>query len=224
MTHALHRFGSVASLQNDYTVYARASRGVNRDGCGPKLRKIFDLVMSEKPVNLGTSKLGKNLHSGLDLDEYREALEASYGVLSCFSNRTSVKAVLQKLKDADTGISVVVGGLIEEVVKMAQELDLKPHTAALSLGIHGRTSSLPEDTLLEMTTQCGHGMVSAQLARAVVKKVESGKMTPKEGARLLAQPCPCGIVNTDRCASILEKHARSSRDATPSADGKGGDK
>jgi len=28
-------------------------------------------------------------------------------------------------------------------------------------------------------------------------------MTPEKGAHLLAQPCPCGIFNTDRCEAIL---------------------
>ena len=204
MTHALHRYGSVESLKNDYTVYARASRGVNRDGCGPKLKKIFKIVLSEKPANFGTSKLGKNMKSGLDIEEYRSTLEASYGVLSCFSSKDAVKSVLQRLKEADTGISVVVGGLIQEILKMADELGLKPHTAALSLGIHGDTSNLPEGNILEITTMCGHGMVSERLAQAVVKNVLSGKMTPEEGANLLVQPCPCGIVNPDRCEAILK--------------------
>lgn len=210
MTHALHRYGSVESLKNDYTIYARASKFVNREGCGPKLLKIFDIVMSEKPVNFGTSKLGKNMHSGLDIEEYRACLEASYGVLSCFSNRSAVKSVLKKLKEADTGISVVVSGLIDQIVKMAEELELKPHTASLSLGIHGKRSKLPEDPILEITTMCGHGMVAAKLAKAVVKKVKSGDMTLEEGAHLLAQPCPCGIVNTDRCEEILKRCAEGS--------------
>jgi hypothetical protein len=204
MTHALHRYGPVESLKNDYTVYARASRWVNREGCGPKLKKIFEIVLSEKPANFGSSKLGKNFKSGLDIEEYRAILEASYGVLSCFSNKEAVKSVLQKLKEADTGISVVVGGLIEEILKMADELDLTPHTAALSLGIHGDTSNLPGDKILEITTMCGHGMVSERLARVVIQNVRSGKMTSEEGADLLAQPCPCGIVNPDRCEAILK--------------------
>ncbi|MDP1991924.1 MAG: hypothetical protein Q8K00_12985 [Syntrophales bacterium] len=28
-------------------------------------------------------------------------------------------------------------------------------------------------------------------------------MNPEKGAHLLAQPCPCGIFNTDRCEQIL---------------------
>jgi heterodisulfide reductase subunit B len=82
---------------------------------------------------------------------------------------------------------------------------LKPHTVFLSLGIHGKKALLPEEQVLEMTTMCGHGMVSSLLSKAVIKKVESAEMTPEEGATLLAQPCPCGIFNTDRCQELLKK-------------------
>ncbi len=47
MSHALHRHGTTEQLQNDYTFYARASRYVNRDGCGPKLRKILSIALTE---------------------------------------------------------------------------------------------------------------------------------------------------------------------------------
>lgn len=205
MSHSLHRQGTVSSLQNDYVIYARASRGVNRKGCGPKLKKLLDIVLSEKPVNLGSSKLAKNMKSGLDFKEYRASIEKGYGVLSCFSNKDAVKSVLKKFKEADTGISIVVSGLIDEFLKIAKELELKPHTAFLSLGIYGKKALLPEKDVLEITTMCGHGLVSAKLAKAVMEKVKSNEMTPEEGAHLIAQPCVCGIINTDRCSLLLEK-------------------
>ena len=48
MSHALHRHGTAEQLQNDYTFYARASRYVNREGCGPKLRKILSIALERK--------------------------------------------------------------------------------------------------------------------------------------------------------------------------------
>ena len=53
MTHSAHRYGTVENLADDYTFYARTSRHVNREGCGPKLRKILEIILSEKPVNPG---------------------------------------------------------------------------------------------------------------------------------------------------------------------------
>jgi hypothetical protein len=205
MSHSLHRYGTEENLQNDYTFYARASRWVNREGCGPKLRKILEIILSEKPVNFGSSQAGKNAKAGLDPAEYAKTLDKAYGVACCFSDKKSIKNALIKLKEADTGISIVTGGLIDEIVAIAKEVDIKPHTAFLSLGIHGKKALLPEEDVLEMTTMCGHGLVSFKLSKAVIKKVQSGEMTPEEGATLLAQPCPCGIFNSDRCEALLRQ-------------------
>ncbi len=211
MSHSLHRYGTVESLQRDYTFYARASRWVNREGCGPKLRKILDIFLSEKPVNLGSSQSGKSFKAGLDPKEYAATLDKAYGVACCFSNKETVKSTLKKLKEADTGISIVVSGLIDEIVKMGKELDIKPHTAFLSLGIHGKKALLPEDKVLEIITMCGHGMVASKLTEVVMEKVKAGKMTPEDGADFLAQPCPCGIFNTDRCAELLTEYKKTTQ-------------
>ncbi|MBW2148017.1 MAG: hypothetical protein JRG73_06070 [Deltaproteobacteria bacterium] len=210
MSHALHRYGTVENLQCDYTFYARASRWVNREGCGPKLRKILDILLSEKPVNFGSSHAGKSFKAGLDPKEYASTLDNAYGVACCFSSKDAIKAVLRKLMEADTGISIVVSGLIDEIVQIAKELGLKPHTAHLSLGIHGKKALLPDDKVLEVTTMCGHGMVASQLTKVVMEKVKAGKMSPEQGAHFLAQPCPCGIFNTDRCEELLEQSRKAS--------------
>lgn len=206
MSHALHRHGTTDQLQNDYTFYARASRYVNREGCGPKLRKILSILLEEKKlVNFGSSQAGKSYEAGLKPEEYAATLDKAYGVAGCFSDRETVRSVLKKLKDADTGISIVISGLIDEVAKIAGEIGLKPHTAFLSLGVYGKRSLLPEDEVLQVTTMCGHGMVGSKLTRVVMDRVKRGKMTPEKGAHLLAQPCPCGIFNTTRCRAILEE-------------------
>ena len=40
-------------------------------------------------------------------------------------------------------------------------------------------------------------------------------MTPEKGAHLLAQPCPCGIFNTNRCRTILEECRKRRSDPKP---------
>jgi hypothetical protein len=74
----LHRSGTAENLQNDYTFYARASRFVNREGCGPKLRKILEIILTEKPVNLGSSQAGKSAKAGLDTEEYARSLDSTF--------------------------------------------------------------------------------------------------------------------------------------------------
>ena len=205
MSHSLHRYGTAEQLQHDYTFYARTSRYVNREGCGPKLRTILQILLDDKQVNnFGSSHAGKSYDAGLKPDEYALTLDKAYGVAACFSEKEAIRSLLAKLKAADTGISIVISGLIEEIVTIARELDLKPHTAFLSLGIHGKRAALPDDQVLEMTTMCGHGQVATRLTKTVMERVKAGKMTPEAGAHLLALPCPCGIFNTERCAAILE--------------------
>jgi hypothetical protein len=206
MSHSLHRYGTEKNLQNDFTFYARASRWVNREGCGPKLRKILDIILTEKPVNFGSSQAGKSAKAGLVPEEYAATLDKAYGVACCFSDKEAVKRILIKVKEADTGISIVTGGLIDEIVEIAKEVELKPHTAFLSLGIHGKKALLPTVEVLEITTMCGHGLVASKLTEAVLQKIKSGAMTQEEGAHLLAQPCPCGIFNTDRCEELMKRN------------------
>jgi hypothetical protein len=169
------------------------------------LRAILQILLEDKQVNnFGSSHAGKSYIAGLKADEYALTLDRAYGVAACFSEKEAIRTILAKLKAANTGISIVISGLIEEIVKIANELDLTPHTAFLSLGIHGKKTALPEDRVLEMTTMCGHGQVATRLTRVVMERVRTGKMTPEAGARLLALPCPCGIFNTERCTTILE--------------------
>jgi hypothetical protein len=203
VSHSAHRCGTVKNLKNDYTMYARTSRYVNREGCGPKLRKILEIFLSENPVNFGSSHSGRSYAAGLDPEEYARSLDKGYAVACCFSSIESIKNVLAKLKKEDTGISIVVSGLIEEIKRIAGEVGLKPHTALLSLGVHGKEELLPDEDVLEITTMCGHGLVATHLVEEVMEKVKSGKLELKEAARLLAQPCPCGIFNLDRCVELL---------------------
>jgi len=205
VSHSAHRCGTVRNLQNDYTMYARTSRHVNREGCGPKLRKILDIFLSENPVNFGSSHSGRSFAAGLDPEEYSRSLDKAYAVACCFSSVSAIKNVLVKLKEAETGVSIVVSGLIEEIRQIGGEVGLKPHTALLSLGVHGRKDLLPEEKVLEITTMCGHGLVATHLVEEVAEKVRKGRITAGEGAGVLAQPCPCGIFNLDRCVELLNE-------------------
>ncbi|WP_029165436.1 hypothetical protein [Aminiphilus circumscriptus] len=205
MSHSLHRFGTEDNLRNDFCIYTRAAKGINRENCGDKLRETLKIYLSENVVNFGSSHAGRCFLNGLDPEEYAKTLDHSYGIIATFADREAVKGVLVKAKEAQLGISTVVSGLIEEVVEIAHEAGLKPHTALISLGIHGKTSMLPENEVLEFTTMCGHSLVAQNLVRSVIEKVKGGKLTPEEGALILAKPCTCGIFNTRRCAALMKE-------------------
>ena len=201
MTHSSHRQGTVDSLKNDYTFIVRA---VKREGFLPDLEKVLDIMLSEEPVNMGSSSSGKCTAAGLETKDLRAALDKNLRFVCTFSKKDKIPRVLRKLKDADAGIPVTIGGLIEEIVGMSKEAGLKPHTANISVGLFGKKKSLlPEYKILCLTTMCGHGMVSARLSESVAEKVKSGKLAPEEGAYLLAKNCPCGLVNLDRCEDLF---------------------
>lgn len=203
MSHSLHRYGTKEDLKNDFCMYARCARGVNRDNPGDKLRKILDIYLSENYVNYGSSHAGKSFINGLKPEEYKKTLDHAYGIIISFSDRESVKEVLTKLKDADLGISIVVSGLIEEVSKICDEIGLTPHTATLSLGIYGKKELLPDEDTLKIITMCGHSLIGAPLVQSVAEKVKKGTITPEEGSVIIGKPCTCGIFNTRRCASLM---------------------
>lgn len=208
MSHSLHRYGSVENLKNDFCIYSRAARGINRENCGDKLRRILEIYLSSDVVNFGSSHSGKCYLAGLDLEEYAESLSNSYGIIATFADREAVIDVLKKMKKEDLGISVVVSGLINEVKSAAAEVGLQPHTALLSLGTFGKKSLLPEDEVLEIVTMCGHSLVGPKLVRSVLKKVHSEEISAKEGALELTRPCSCGIFNTSRCQDLIEKQRK----------------
>lgn len=215
MSHSLHRFGTPENLKNDFCIYSRAAKGVNRDNCGDKLRRTLSVYLGNNVVNFGSSHAGRSYISGLNPQEYAETLDHSYGIIATFASGDDVKGVLTELKAAALGISVVVSGLIEEVKHIASEAGLKPHTALLSLGIYGKASLLPEKEVLEVTTMCGHSLVGAELARTVIDRVKRNRLTPERGAKVLARPCPCGIFNTSRCAELLAKLKADGQSARP---------
>jgi hypothetical protein len=204
MSHSAHRYGTVENLQNDYVFYCRTSRNVNFKGAASKLRKTFEIILSEKPANYGHTRAG-SFAAGLLPEEFAKTLDRAVGVQCAFSSKEKIKNVLKKAKELNHGISIVVSGLIDEVMDITKELDIKPHSAYLSLGIHGSTSLLPDEKVLEITTMCGHGMVASHLTKVTMEKVKSGKMTPEKGAHLLAKLCPCGIFNIDRCETLLSQ-------------------
>ena len=208
MTHSLHREGSVDSLKNDYVMYARCARGINMEAAEPKVKRIVEIVFDEGPVNSGSSNCRANMATATwDREIALASQKDTHGFICCFSDREKMKRVLQRLKEEDLGISIVVSGLIDEVMGMAREVGLKPHTINLSLGIRGKKELLPGREILELTTMCGHALVARSLVEKAISEVKAGTKTPEEAARMLGKPCICGIVNLERAATLLRRRA-----------------
>ncbi len=138
MTHSLHRIGSEKTFQDDYVLISRPAMGINHVGCSPKIRRTLEIIFEEGPTNLGSLTTQENMTMGLDPQKMIAKTEDNSPVMCCFHERQKVVNVLSRLKEEEIGLSVVVSGLIDNVLDICQEVGLKPHSANISLGIHGK--------------------------------------------------------------------------------------
>lgn len=204
MTHSLHREGPIDLLEREYVLFVYPARGFNYEGSEPKVRRLAELIYTQKPDNMLVSTLRKNLYSGVKPEEWFASIKDGAKVYCVFNNREQLKKALVRIKEMDEGISIMVSGLIDRVREIAAEAGLNPHTINLSLGIQGNKDRLLPPDIRQFTTMCGHGMVSPKLVRDVIRRIKTGRLDFWEGSIILASPCTCGIVNPYRSAEMLK--------------------
>ncbi|MGI9952375.1 hypothetical protein V3F56_08430 [Moorellaceae bacterium AZ2] len=205
MTHTLHRVGTKDNLRHDYVVFAMAAQDINREGAAEKLRKFLEILLKYNPVNFGDMKTGNVISVGRD--KVMAGIQDNSIVHGVFTDVETVAKLLNELREADLGMSVVVSGLLESVDDCCRKAGLQRHTVEYSLGVWGKVDRLPEREVLEISTMCGHGMVSFNLVKYMVEQVEKGRLSPKAAARQLAANCHCGVLNPERAAELLAKMA-----------------
>lgn len=200
MTHSLHRFGTVADLEQDYCVLMQVSKP-NTDGSGPKIRRFLELCKKHNAANLGIMEAGSILNIG-----YRRVLDTvadGTSVQAVFSEQQDVTNLLSDLVQEDLGLSIVVSGLVDRVEQSCSEVGLKPHTWNNSLGVWGKTDLLPSPDVRQITTMCGHGLISVSLIKEAVKEVRGGRKNVKEATEWVVGPCICGMANPIRIERLL---------------------
>ena len=204
MSHTLHRQGTSASLLGDFVVLMMAAKGQNDRGAAPRLGEFLRLAESSGAVNLGDMTQGSR-GSGSTLPQLEQGVSDTSIVHAAFSSLEAAEAFIRALRNAELGLSITLTGLIEPVEALCRRLGLAgaPHTVAFSLGILGSTERLPKPGVLEITTMCGHALVSPRLVEKAVEEVESGRESPENAARMLAGPCTCGVFNPERAAALL---------------------
>ena len=206
MTHTLHRRGDLESLSEDYVMLIMPAKGINSEGSQEKMGRIWDLLSRHKHniVNFGNIITG-NSHQ-VDIETLKT--QNSRLIHAVFKDREALKSCLQEVKEQDFGLSVVISGIYEKVEELCKEIGLAPHTVEYSLGIHGNTTKLPPENVLEITTMCGHAMVSPALVLHLVEEIEAGRTTFQEAAEELSKGCACGIFNPYRAEILLRKLVR----------------
>lgn len=203
MTHTNHRQGTRESLSRDYIVLMMSSRGINDQDTGPKVQQFLRMGYKYSPVNAGPARTGDRFMS--DREKLVERLSrGSIGHL-VFDSKEKVEAFIKDLVEADLGLSVVVSGLFDEVDEVCQTAGIKRHTAQCSLGVWGNVESLPPEEILDITTMCGHSMVSFNLVRRMVSEVSKGERSLEEAGWIMARPCSCGVFNPKRAEELLKR-------------------
>lgn len=201
VTHTLHRQGSIESLKEDYAVLIVGS-DIPLSTQRERLRRRFPWmyqVIKKTLLRLGIPKalrLIKRPNPGFPAGGF------------VFSDKKELMNFLRLAKERNTGKSVVVSGLIDEVNGCLEELNLSPHTVQLSLGVFGKTELLPERGILEITTMCGHHMISPWLVEKLARDVKEGKLSATEAVKLMTKQCVCGVFNKARASKLIKALAR----------------
>ena len=224
MTNTLHRFGAPETFQDDYIVFAMAARGINDADAPAKLQEFLRLALKHHPVNVGNSLKGAMYQASpsltplahwrrkeaVDPEEVVKSIDSCTTAAAVFDQAADVEALLIDLRRADLGISINISSLTEGARSCCQGAGITRHSLSYSLGFHGDLTLLPDRHVLELSTMCGHGMISHNLAKKMMELVREGRRTPHQAAICMARFCTCGVFNPSRAVRILEK-ARAGR-------------
>jgi hypothetical protein len=203
MTHSLHRSGSVESLRGDYVWFMYQAKGINDKNVKPKALEFIAVAEAIGSENWGDVKTGTILK--IPREQVIENISDKSRIRGVFTSREQVINYLQEIKKRDLGMSVVISGLLEEVLPACEAAGVTPHTINYSLGIWGKKELLPSQEVLDITTMCGHHIISAEFVKYIAEQVKKGRLTPEQGALKLAAFCYCGIFNQVRCAKLLSE-------------------
>ena len=228
MTNTLHRYSEHYAFEpppnpqpvdNDFIVFAMASRGVNDDQLVEKYRSFLRLALRHNPVNIGDATKGGVLRPRRDMnptahwkrdqlpnpDEVIAGIEGHTTVAAVFEYYHDMTAFVADVRAANLGISVNISAPIDAAERCCRDTGITRHSVEYSLGFCGRVDRLPNATTLELSTMCGHGMLSANFAMKMVDWVKENRRSPEEAARYMARFCICGVFNIKRAEGIIEK-------------------
>ena len=219
MTNTLHRFGDAASFRDDFVVFAIPSRGKNDQNSVPKLRRFLEMALPFHPVNLGDAAHGGALRPSRrmnptahwrrdtkpDFQAVIAGLDTPTTAAAVFDNRPAAEDFVRAVVAANLGLSVNISTSIDGAEQCCDAAGICRHSVGYSLGFEGKTEYLPNGDVLKISTMCGHGMVSASLAKKMIDWVKEGRRTPEQAVTYLQRFCSCGVFNPSRARRILEE-------------------
>ena len=218
MTNTLHRYGKAAVFEDDYILFAIPCKGKNDEEAVERLKKFLKICTRHHPVNMGNSTYGaykpsQGLHPTVhwfrnteaDYDGVIAAVEKIGTVAAVFNTRKKAEQCLADLIEADLGLSINMSTSVEGAHRAAENCGIHRHSVEYSLGFIDPHDHLPSSQVLELSTMCGHGMVSFNLARKMLDMVREGRRTTDQAVVTLARFCPCGVYNPERAKRLLEE-------------------
>ncbi|MBL3539696.1 hypothetical protein [Aminivibrio sp.] len=202
MTHSLHRSGDIESQKKDFNWFMYQTKGVNDKNIRDKALEFIATAEAWHSENWGDVKTGPLTR--FSSEEIKKNISDKSRIRGVFTSREQVVGFLKDIKAKDLGMSVVITGVLSEVLPACKEAGVTPHSINYSLGVWGNKSRLPDEDTLSITTMCGHHMIPPKFVEDVQKQVDKGKLSVEEGAKKLSNFCYCGIFNQIRCAEILK--------------------
>jgi hypothetical protein len=218
VTNTLHRYGNSASFRDDYILFAIPCRGKNDEGAVEKLKTFLRICARHRPANMGNSSFG-SYQPSRDLNptshwlrDYTQDYESVIAgvqkpgtVAAVFDSKEQAEACLAEVIQADLGLSINMSTSVDGAHQCCQDTGIKRHSVEYSLGFWDPQNHLPNSQVLELSTMCGHGMVSFNLAKKMLDMVREGRRTTDEAVLTLARFCPCGVYNPARARRLLEE-------------------
>jgi hypothetical protein len=207
MTHSLHRSGPIESQKEDFNWFMYQTKGVNDKNIKDKALEFIAVAEAAGSENWGDVKTGPL--TAFTSEELRDNISDKSRIRGVFTKKDQVVQFLRQIKEKDTGMSVVIAGVLSEVLPACVEAEVTPHSINYSLGVWGKKDNLPDETTLSITTMCGHHMIPPKFVQHIMKQVDKGRLTAEQGAIKLSNFCYCGIFNQVRCAKIISENSNS---------------
>ena len=206
MTHSNHRRGSRESLEEDYVILVRETKDRQAEAV-----RALEILSRHNPVGLIKRRVGvplrymTNWGGGNSIKELIKGPDPPQYIAGVYRTKQDVLGVVNDLVKAELGFSTVVSGIFDNVFDICKKAGTGPHTVNLSMETIGRTELLPEDRILEITTMCGHSLVSQYLVRYLIDRVRKGMMTAEDASLELGKQCVCNFFNPYRAKKIIDE-------------------
>ena len=150
MTHSLHRSGDIDSQKKDFNWFMYQTKGVNDKNIKDKALEFIAAAEAVGSENWGDVKTGPITR--FKSEEIREKLSDKSRIRGVFTRKDQVVGFLKRIKEKDLGQSVVITGILSEVLPACKEAGVTPHSINYSLGVWGKKDNLPADVTLSITT------------------------------------------------------------------------